>query len=105
LVWMYIHGKWPEDMLDHINGIKTDNRIDNLREANFSINNQNRRTAPSSNKSSGLLGVYWHKRDKKWSSSLKVNKKRMHLGNFDNKYDAYRAYLEAKRKYHPGCTI
>jgi len=44
LAWLYVHGKWPEPEIDHINRVKTDNRIANLREADRSMNNLNRGT-------------------------------------------------------------
>jgi hypothetical protein len=44
LAWMYVYGKWPEIEIDHINRIKTDNRICNLRDVTRSINNLNRNT-------------------------------------------------------------
>jgi hypothetical protein len=42
-VWAMHHGRWPEGMIDHINGIKTDNRIANLREATPTTNSRNAR--------------------------------------------------------------
>lgn len=44
LAWLYVHGKWPHPEIDHINRVKTDNRIANLREADRSMNNLNRGT-------------------------------------------------------------
>lgn len=43
LAWLYTHGKWPDGEIDHINGIKTDNRIENLRDVDRSTNQRNAR--------------------------------------------------------------
>lgn len=58
LAWFYMTGEWPKNDIDHINGIKRDNRFVNLREATKSENGQNRRGAQKNNKSTGLLGAY-----------------------------------------------
>ena len=56
LIWLFVHGEFPSDILDHINGVRTDNRIVNLRIVSHSENNQNRWSVPSFS-SSGLMGV------------------------------------------------
>lgn len=99
LAWLYVHGEWPRAQIDHINGTKTDNRIANLREATNSQNMQNMRTARSDN-TSGLLGVRWHKRDKRWHARIMVDGKARHLGSFGSSDDAQAAYLAAKRQLH-----
>jgi len=98
LAWLYTHGCWPSDQLDHINGVRSDNRIANLREATHAQNHQNR-IIRSDNKS-GYLGVCWHKRDRKWVAQIRVNKKNIHLGVYDSPSDAAEAYLRAKQKLH-----
>ena len=105
LAWFLFHGDWPTKDIDHINGDRLDNRIANLREVDHAINMQNKREAMSNNKSCGLLGVSWNKQHKRWQSALMVNKKRRHIGYFDNPEDAHSAYLKEKRLSHPGCTI
>ena len=95
LAWVYIYDVWPSIGIDHINGIKTDNRIANLREATTSENMQNQ--YKSSGK--GLLGTTFDQG--KWNSRIVVNGKYIHLGRFQTAEEAYQVYLEAKRKLHP----
>jgi hypothetical protein len=100
LAWCWTYGKWPIYDIDHINGVKDDNRLANLREATRSENMQNQRRAQSSNKSSGILGV--HKTAKqKWLAHIKLNKKLHYLGSFDTAEAACAAYTAAKQALHP----
>jgi hypothetical protein len=102
VAWLYMTGKWPVDEIDHINGIKNENRWENLREATPTINVQNQRKAQKGNKS-GFLGVSPHR--KRFVAWIKSNDGQRYLGIFDTPELAHQAYLEAKRKLHPGCTI
>ncbi len=104
LVWLHVHGKWPENYIDHLNGKRSDNRIANLRDATTSTNLQNQRR-PSSKNRSGFLGVYWERRSKKYIACLNLPGKRIRLGGFASAEEAYASYLNAKRKLHEGCTI
>ena len=105
LAWFISYGVWPLMDIDHINGDRADNRLENLRQAGHAVNMQNKRKAMSNNKSCGLLGVSWNKQHGRWQSALMVNKKRRHLGYFSDPNDAHAAYLAEKRLVHPGCTI
>ena len=105
LVWLYHKGRLPCLDIDHINGNRADNRIENLREVTRSVNMQNLRKAPVHNKSSKLLGVKLHSKGKRWQAQIQVDKKQIYLGLFDTKEEAHAAYLSAKRKIHEGCTI
>lgn len=105
LAWLYVHGKWPDGDIDHINHDKTDNRIENLRDVSRSTNAENLIGAKSHNRSSGLLGVSWHKAAAKWSASIQTEGVPRHLGLFQTKREAHDAYLKAKRSLHQGCTI
>lgn len=103
LAWFYMTGIWPAFDVDHENGIKTDNRWLNLRDIRHQLNTQNRRAAMRSNKSTGLLGAY---RDKKnFRAIITADNKSYDLGHYDTKELAHAAYLEAKRKLHPGGTL
>ena len=77
LVFLYHHGYMPEQV-DHIDGNRTNNRIENLREATSAQNNQNRKVTSKS----GIKGVVWHKQSKKWVASICLNRKSIHLGSF-----------------------
>ena len=105
LAWRYMYGDSPVKLIDHINGIRDDNRIINLREVSHSENSQNQKKATSKNKSTGLMGAYYHIKHKYYSSQINVNGKSINLGVFDTAELAHEAYLEAKRKYHSTCTI
>lgn len=105
LAWLYVNGLWPVSQIDHINGLRDDNRIGNLRDVSQSVNSQNLRSATAQNKSSGLLGVSWHKRDSRWVAQINIDGKKHHLGYFNTAELAYAAYLEAKREFHAGCVI
>jgi len=91
--YIYMHrqiNNTPSGLVtDHINRNKLDNRKINLRNATNSMNGMNRNL--NKNNSSGYLGVFWRKDRKKWIAFIKVNYKRMHLGNFYSKIDAIKA--------------
>ena len=100
LAWFYMTKSWPTGGLDHVNGVRTDNRWSNLRLATASENIQNLRLARSDSKS-GLLGVDFHKRANKWRSQIKIDGVKIHLGYFETPEAAHMAYLSAKRDKHP----
>ena len=101
IIWLLNKGYWPDEV-DHINGIKSDNRIENLRDSNRSQNMQNQRKAQRNNKT-GFLGVS-PARDK-YKATITLNKKQSHLGCFERPEDAHIAYLDAKRALHEACMI
>ena len=98
LIWLLVNGSFPVDCIDHINGIKDDNRISNLREANHSQNNINQ--CIQSNNTSGFKGVSYSKTRNKYEAYISTNRKRKHLGYFTTKEEAHTAYCEASLKYH-----
>ena len=105
LAWLYVHGEWPTADIDHINGSRDDNRIANLRSVTRAINQQNLR-ASRGDTNTGVLGVYkTDKKSKPFRSSINVDGKDHHLGNFPTTELAHLAYLSAKRQAHAGCTI
>lgn len=105
LAWFYENGQWPALQIDHINGIKDDNRLLNLRESDYTLNAQNARKARHNNQSCGLLGVSRNKRGRKWRAKITVSGISHFLGYFDSASSAHAAYIDAKRRLHPGCTI
>lgn len=104
LAWLYMTGEWPQFTVDHIDGSRSNNRWDNLRDVPHRTNIQNERKARTSNKSSGLLGVAPN--GKRWMAQIRLGgKKSEYLGTFDTPEEAHHAYLTAKRAHHEGCTI
>lgn len=99
LAWLYVTGAWPKHELDHINGVRHDNRWANLREAPRSMNMQNIRGARRNNKT-GFLGIspHWNK----FRAKIVANGKRYDLGLYPTAEEANEAYLKAKRKLHQG---
>lgn len=104
LAWLLTYGKWPDGVIDHIDGNSLNNRISNLRDVSVVVNGQNRKMSQNNNLV-GLLGVGLHKASGKFQSRIKVGDKLIHLGLFLTAEEAHAAYLAAKRKYHEGCTI
>ena len=101
LAWLYVHGKWPEHEIDHINGIRDDNRIENLRCVDRQENSRN--TAVNKNNTSGVSGVSWCKHHKKWFSRIFISHTAQSLGYFTNFFDAVCARKSAENKhgFHP----
>ena len=98
LAWVLFYGQNPNGIIDHVNGDRSDNRIENLRIANFEGNSRNSKR-PTSNKS-GVKGVSWVNRRSKWVAQIKVSGKSVHLGYFDKMKDAQSAYIQGGLKYH-----
>jgi len=94
IAWLMHHGFMPPNQIDHINGIKTDNRICNLRLATNSQNVANTGVRRSS--TTGVTGVSFFSPISKWQAYIDFNKKRTHLGYFDNIDDAILARREAE---------
>ena len=106
LVWLYVYGAWPKNQIDHINGVRTDNRPSNLRDVTKSVNLQNQRRAHA-HSTHGFLGVRLEKRaiKNRYMARITVDGVRRSLGAFPTPEKAHEAYLIAKRSEHPGCTI
>ena len=97
LAWLHAYGRWPQEHIDHINGDRADNRLENLREATGSQNSQNSKR-PKHN-TSGYKGVSWEPRSGKWLAHISVSGHLRRLGLFDDKATAAEAYAEAGRLY------
>lgn len=100
LAWLYTYGKFPLDEIDHINHIRVDNRISNLREATRKENGRN--TSLHSDNTSGVSGVSWHKRAKKWRARITVDHEEKFLGHFHDFESACaaRRFAEIKHGFH-----
>lgn len=100
--YIYLH-RWltgcPKGMVvDHVNGNTLDNTRENMRIVTQSENTQNRR-GPTLISTTGIRGVFWDKKGKKWKVLIQVNKKSLHIGYFENIHDAEIAAKEARSKY------
>lgn len=102
IAWAIFYGRWPDLFIDHLNGIKSDNRLSNLREVSHIVNLQNQH-GPQKHNTSGYLGV---SRDgKRWRANIRLDRVKRYLGSFDTPEQAHEAYLAAKRALHEGCLI
>lgn len=99
LAWLYAHGVFPDYHIDHINGIRTDNRILNIRPATPAQNQQNQKLRRDSK--SNHAGVSWSKQHNKWHAYINVAKKRKFLGLFVDLTAAISARKQAELLHHP----
>lgn len=99
LIWLYMTGTMPPNEVDHINGNRQDNRFCNLRLATKKQNQQNRKK--QNNNKTGITGVGWHKDSKKWAAYIKHNLKNIHLGIYDDIWDAICVRKSAELTYQP----
>ena len=98
LAWLYVYGTFPSKGIDHINGNKLDNRIENLREADQTENSQNR--VAWRNSTSRYLGVSYYAKTKKWVAQIKSGADQIFLGYFSTPEAANAAYKQAKATLH-----
>jgi hypothetical protein len=99
IIWAIVHGEFPKGHIDHINGERADNRIDNLRVVTHQQNVHNQQKKNKRNKS-GYVGVCWNKRSAKWQATIHANGASIYLGVFHSAEKAHEAYLSAKLIYH-----
>lgn len=105
LAWLYVHGKMPKHDIDHINGIRHDNRIINLRDVTRKTNLENQTRRHTVKKYTSLIGAYFDPKKNVFYSRISINNKSIHLGSFDTEQKAHDAYIAAKRKLHSGNTF
>ena len=96
LAWFYVKGVWPNNQLDHVNRLASDNRIANLREATNKQNQEN--TSRRKNNKSGVKGVSEATDRKKWRARITHFEKTIHLGYFNTKEKAHEAYENAAKE-------
>lgn len=98
LAWAFVHGAWPASHIDHIDRNPRNNSIGNLRLCTHAQNHQN--TGVRYDSSSGVTGVSYIKRSKKWLAHVCVNQKRHRLGLFETMEEAVQARILGKAKLH-----
>jgi len=98
LAFLYMTGEWPDELVDHANRDRSDDRWRNLRECTYSENNRN--ASISKNSTSGVTGVSFHKLIKKWQTRIVLQGRSYHLGYFDTIKEAAAARAKAAAKYH-----
>ena len=97
VIYALLNGEWPPHTIDHWNRDRADNRPDNLKPASFLEQQQNRSMQSNT---SGLRGVSWSKRARRWQAQIAANRKNIHLGYFEDLALAHAAYLAAKAAHH-----
>lgn len=98
LIWFYAHGTWPAVEVDHVNLVKSDDRIGKLREATFSQNLCN--TPLYANNKSGTKGVDWRPKKRRWRARIAIGSKRICLGHYEILEDAVAIREAALTQYH-----
>jgi len=98
LAWFFEHGEFPNGQIDHINGVRTDNRLVNLRVVTTAENQHNQRKPRAGNP---YLGVSVVKGTKYWQAHIAANGKQKNLGRFKTPEEARDVYIEAKKIWHP----
>lgn len=96
LAWLYVHGVWPTNEIDHINRDRADNRMCNLREATRRQNMAN--IAKPVTNTSGLKGAFWNKNNRKWIAQISFDNKKVYLGSFESAEVAHAAYCQANAR-------
>lgn len=96
-VWAIAYGSWPNGQVDHINGNRSDNHLSNLRDVMQSENQRN--AMKRSDNTSGVCGVVWHKRVKKWQAQMRAKNKNIHLGYFTTIEEAATARAAASKEH------
>lgn len=97
LIFFMHYGFLPK-IVDHIDNNKENNKIENLRQANYFENSQNKKLGKSN--TSGIKNVRWSKQRNKWLVEIDCNNKRIYLGGFKDLELAQLVAVEARDKYH-----
>lgn len=100
LAWLYIHGVWPENEIDHIDHNPKNNKLINLRSVTTKENSKNRKKYCTN--TSGVNGVHWCKRRSKWISRARDNGNNLFSKGFKDFFEAvcHRKSLEIKHNFH-----
>lgn len=91
IAWLLYYGTPPKENIDHINGVRADNRIANLRDVSHALNAQN--TAHG-------RGAHFHKPTGGWKSAIRIGGRNIHLGYFSSAEEAEEVFSFAKSFFH-----
>lgn len=97
IIYMMFHGEMPE-IIDHIDGNPTNNKIENLRKSTHSQNMHNTKLAKTNK--SGAKNVHWYKKYNSWQVQIRVNSVRKNIGYFKDFELAELVATEARNKFH-----
>ena len=89
LAWYLMHGEFPKDQIDHMNSVRGDNRLCNLRVVTHAQNSQNMKKAK---------GTAFERKLGKWQARIYFQKNKIYLGLFNTEEEAHQAYLAKKRE-------
>jgi hypothetical protein len=89
VVWALYYGQWPSDEIDHINRVRADNRIENLRAVSHAENTKN--ISKRNGSTSSYLGVSWDNSRGAWSARVTHNGRQLSAGRFDDEIQAAKA--------------
>ena len=95
LIWCYAHGKWPSGMIDHIDGNKSNNRIENLRDVSNAVNQQNHQSIRSDNKT-GVRGVVYRQSTNRYLVQIRMFGKNKYIGSYKTIEEATAARKQAE---------
>ena len=98
LAWLYCFQEWPLHFIDHINGIRNDNRLDNLREATKLENSYN--TKAHKDSSTGVKGVFFNKANNNYRAQIRYKGQKLSLGSFKTVEEASEAYNTKAMEIH-----
>ena len=97
IIWCMVHGAFPEHELDHINHVRNDNRLCNLKEATSKENLRNQKKRYDN--ASGTTGVYWVPSRKRWVAYITVDYVKRNLGRYKDIEDAIAARAAAENEH------
>ncbi|PHM45892.1 hypothetical protein Xmau_00283 [Xenorhabdus mauleonii] len=98
LAWFMHYGEWPNMNIDHIDRCRSNNEIQNLRLASHYENSVNK--GKRTNNKSGIKGVNWEVKNKKWKAQIQADGKKIYLGLFDDIELAEIVVMAARDKLH-----
>lgn len=98
LAWLYCFREWPKDVIDHVNGNRSDNTLDNLREATKVQNSYNIKAHKDSG--TGVKGVYYNKANQNYRAQIRYSGRTISLGSFKTLEEAAEAYNKKALEIH-----